>query len=185
MAISVVAADVTGNQALITPFALLAILTTFYFIDSSVLAAKRSDPLLRDSCHWTRLRLLLWPVLAGLVVVSGVESITVPSPSLVEFLLIGSPYFVGLGAGLVALPVAALRSRDATLRGHFKWFGTFAVFLLLFVIVSAPEPPINFGTNSFTPFVILYFEAAFVTMLVAGYSLYRSAKSLAPLNRLS
>jgi hypothetical protein len=185
LTVSIVAADVTGNQTIITPFALITILTTFYFIDSSVLAARRSDPLLRDTLGWTRLRLLLWPTLVVLAVVGGAANITIPNPSFEETVFFSSPYFVALGAGLATLPAAALRSKDITLRGHFRWFGLFALFLLFFVIATIPTSSINFSTSGFTTAVIFDFEAAFVFMFVAGYCLYRSARSLAPMNKLS
>lgn len=187
-AIGVVSADVTGVQSVITPFALLAVLTTFYFIDSSVLAARRSDPLLRDTLHWTKVRYPYWVLIIILALAAAAVSILFPAAlhynSLVFVLFSGIPYLAALGVGLVVLPLSAVRSRDGTLRTHFKWFGLYVVFFFAFVITVSPVPPINFTQSGFTAFTIVDFQAAFASMLAAGYSLYQSAKSLAPLNRL-
>ena len=189
LTIFVVAADVTGVQSIITPFVLVLVLVIFYFIDSSILAARRSDPLLRETLRWTRSRYLLWVLVFFLVAASAAAtelfSDTLQNNSFGFAILTGAPFFAVLGLGLVALPISATRSRDGTLRTHFGWFGLFVAFLLAFVITVAPAPSLNFTTGNFTFFNIADFQVAFVCMIVAGYCLYRSARSLAPLNRIS
>jgi hypothetical protein len=56
-----------------------------------------------------------------------------------------------------------------------KWFATFVVILLIFGAVV----PFFFDTSPVQPWERL------VTFVAAGYCLYRSARSLVPLNRLS
>src|SRR5579864_7773784 len=44
------------------PLTLLEVFT-FYWVDASVLASRRSDPLLRDTFRWRRLRFVLWAII--------------------------------------------------------------------------------------------------------------------------
>ena len=111
-------------------------LLVFYWIDASVLAARRGDPLLRDSFHWRRLRLLLWIVnIAGVaassvgVLYAGFGSIVFPlgilSGALVNNLWL-LPTLATAISGIIVLPTSAFRSRDAAFRTHLKWFALFS-----------------------------------------------------------
>jgi hypothetical protein len=83
-------------------------------------------------------------------------------------------------SGAVILPVAAKRSKDTTLHKHLRWFFVFAIFTVGLVIVArdfGPSPGIA-GTTYAQQLVTL------IAILVGGYALYRSAKSLVPLNKL-
>ena len=183
------AANVTGNQLVLLPFSLAVAVTSFYFIDASTLAARRSDPLLRDTLQWSRVRRYMWALVIFLASVSGLANFLLPAPikysSFEGILFTQSAYVLVFGIGAVVLPLSVLKSRDLTLRKHYRWFGMSLLFLLLFGIVVGPAPPENFlGGTEFTPFVIADFEAAFFCMFMAAYCLYRSARSLAPLNRM-
>jgi hypothetical protein len=149
----------------------------FYYIDASVLAARRSDPLLRNTLFWGRLRIILWTVIIiaiGFVTVlfaflyaTGTPPSDSVNPPLPELLLIISPVFIAGVSGVIFLPFAARRSKDMTLRRHLIWLGL-SVFLSLGL--GGPFFP--------APFPFLF-------DIAAGYCLYRSARSLVPLNRLS
>ncbi len=175
----VVAANVTGNTAANTPVPLLAVFTVFYFIDSTVRAARRSDPILRDTFHWSRLRLFLWPIILLLIALSALGPLLFPVNSPEGIVANGAPYLVGLGTGITVIPVSARRSGDGNLKSHLKWFGLFAGFLLMHRTIESTS-----GSGS-TFIVIVLHQVAFVAFLIAGYCLYQSAKSLAPLNKLS
>jgi len=157
----------------------------FYWIDASMLAARRSDPLLRDTLRWSKLRIVLW----GVVAVSFVSNL---AASLYFLATIGAlPFQNSLGGlpyyawslsnygliilaplvGAIAIPVITYRSKDQALRRHFKWLGLAFVFFVAFFVLL--------GT-----LVSLGIEPV-VTLTGTAYCLYRSAKSLAPLNRLS
>lgn len=156
-------------------------LTLFYWIDASVLASRRSDPLLRDTLYWSKLRIPLWTVnliavgvtfaVLGYAEVNGNVALlnqvalgSLDNPIL-NFLY-GLPVFLGLVCGVVYLSAVSIRSKwDRTLRKHFAWF---ALFLLLTIGIIGPLSLI--GPASF---------------LLAGFALYRSARSLVPLNRIS
>ncbi len=156
----------------------------FYFVDASVLAGRRSDPLLRDTLHWRSLRIFLWPAIiaaqAAVVAVAayfqvgtgGLSSSTAFTINQVRSLL---DWVVDL-AVVVAIPVTALRSKDPRLHAHFAWFGAFFAFVLVLV-------PVGNNLVALPAFV----GQALVGFALLGevYSLYRSTRSLAPLNRLS
>jgi hypothetical protein len=156
-------------------------LTIFYWVDASVLASRRSDPLLRDTLYWSKLRVPLWTVdliavgitfsVIGYAEVAGNVPLlnqlaygNLDNPILSFFY--GLPVILGLVCGVVFLSASAVRSKwDRTLRKHYAWF---ALFLLLTLGILGPLSLL--GPISF---------------LFAGFALYRSAKSLVPLNRVS
>ena len=185
-----VAANVTGDQLVFILFPLAVAITSFYFIDASTQAARRSDPLLRDTLRWSRTRKYIWALVLALAAVSGYGDFGFRTPSNYSspelVVATQSVYFLVFGIGAVVIPLNATRSRDLTLRRHYKWFGIFLISLLLFTIAVAPTPTVNFLTETgFAWFVIADFEIGFFFMFVASYSLYRAAKSLVPLNRLA
>jgi hypothetical protein len=156
-------------------------LTLFYWIDASVLASRRSDPLLRDTLYWSKLRIPLWTVdliavgvtfsVLGYAEINGNVALLNQlafgnlDNAILNFVY-GLPVFLGLVCGVVYLSAVAVRSKwDRTLRKHFTWF---ALFLLLSIGILGPLSLI--GPVSF---------------LLAGFALYRSARSLVPLNRVS
>ncbi len=164
-----------------------ALLIMFYWIDASVLAARRSDPLLRDTLHWTQLRFLVWALNIGpLAIFSSVflylfllnaplESVLDPSLALIGGILVYTPVLATSISGAIFLPISARKSKNMSLSKHLKWFGLFLLVFAFGFTVVAPfasnDPvlgPVGFG----------------VALLVGGYCLYRSARSLAPLNRL-
>ena len=168
-------------------------LGTVYFVDASALASRRSDPLLRDTLHWSKARYAVW----GLQI------------SIVSFILLGTAYSAVTGNHLLADQIAqgnngatsslpakianlawavafgsiamfvpiAIRARSPTLRRHFRWLAIigaitgvfFAGSIALSSIATLDENLILSG----------------VFFLVVGYCLYMSARSLVPLNRIS
>lgn len=162
-------------------------LLTFYWIDASVLAARRSDPLLRDTFHWTRLRFLLWTlIIVG--VVASVIGVVLTGFSSIDFFYTFSggpalwllPTLATAISGIVVVPTIALRSRDAVFRTHLRWFALFEGAVLILILASAAG--IVFITSISASGSSLI---EFATFLGGGYCLYRSARSLVPLNRLS
>jgi len=146
----------------------LPFLTFFYWIDASVVASRRADPLLRDTFHWRRIRLWVWAYLIAMTCLYVVTAIILsdllgvtgsPSTAIVTvaiFSVIGLPFV----AGPILLPVVSRRSADAALRGHLRWFAYFTAFLGL-GLVGIIAIPLWQGLWA-----------------VAGYCLYRSVKSL-------
>lgn len=143
----------------------------FLWIDSTVLIARRSDPLFRDTLRWSKLRYLFWFVtLTGAIgtIISAIQS----------GLSTVAPYGGALFFGAVALLISARRSGDSTLRRHLKWTGL-CVFLLW--LGSQSQDPLSRIISD--PYLV---QSLIYPLVAAGaYSLYRSAKSLVPLGHLT
>ena len=159
----------------------IVLVMTFYFTDSSVLAARKSDPLYRNTFHWRQLRFVVWPVIVISLLALLVLALVSPSSLLVQSggttalftILIFVPLFATFGSALVLLPISGRRSRDQTLRKNLEWFGLFGAALIMFFILGVSAN----GSLGQVSFYLLF--------LVGSYCLYRSTKSLAPLNRLA
>jgi len=153
--------------------------TLFYWIDASVIASRRSDPLLRDTFYWNKLRIPLWIVdllaigvtlsilgyseITGNVTLLNQVNAGTFNNAILNFVS-GFPLVLAIVCGIIYLSAIAVRAKwDKTLRRHFAWFALF--LLLLFGIL---------GNNPAGPIVLL----------CAGFALYKSAKSLVPLNRI-
>lgn len=142
----------------------LVFLGLFYVVDTTARAGRLSDPLLRDTLHWSQVRKVLWMFSVACVV------LTFPISALLNtnvFLIIFT-FFLPLVSGALMFPILARRSGDPTLRRHLGWLGAFFVFFFLSAFFFN-------GT--------LVLSGAF--LVVAGFSLLRSGRSLAPLNRIS
>jgi hypothetical protein len=146
----------------------------FYFIDASVLAGRRSDPLLRDTLHWQKLRIVLWilNILVTTVIIALITYFQLTTGTEPQFMLVYGGYvlvYIIYPVSLVALALAALRSKDKLLRAQVAWFGGFLASVLLIVDFSRV-------TNN---------DAGLILGLILGaYCLFRSARSLVPLNKV-
>jgi hypothetical protein len=154
------------------------LIAIFYWMDASILAARRTDPLLRDTLFWRRLRWVLWGILVlGLVVPSIYQLLTgfdfttlaIFGPLSSFFIL---PYLVVPFTGIVLFAVVSRRSADHALRRQLAWFGVFA-FTQFATIFAA------FGIASFGGLTY------FLGFALASFFLYKSARALVPLNRIS
>jgi len=149
----------------------------YYYIDASIGAARPTDPLFRDTFHWTRVRLALWAYIVGAAIVFSLAAAvdkynygtggTTPA-----FFQAGIPTLIVIFSGAVVLPIAISRSKDKVLRRQLSWFATYMIWLILlvvgpFFISNAPN------------------VAVLVVFLVGAYPLYRSATSLVPLYEFS
>jgi len=162
----------------------LATVTLYYWTDASVRAARRVDPLLRDTFHWSRLRLLLSAlIIVALIyvwasvtydVLNGYTVGATPT-GVVLTILVYVPVSVPLIAAAAVLPIVGLRSKDPVLRRHLLWFGLFAVSLGVITV--------GLGSQLANPLWALLAED--LGVVVGGYCLYRSARSLVPLNKLA
>ncbi len=109
----------------------------FYWLDVSILAAHRSDPLLRDTLHWSKLRIPLWIansftwgtilLLLGIAEITGNVSILYQlNTGNINNVVLGVIYIFPIAiliCGLIFLPAITIRSKwDKTLQRHFMWF---------------------------------------------------------------
>ena len=153
----------------------LFLFIVFYWIDLSFRAARRSDPLLRDSIHWSSLRIVLWPVNflqipVAIYIALAAFGYLPPAGGVVSSVQ-AIPFFATAGSGVALAIVVGRRSADGTLRAQLIWFGLFVFVQFAIITVAA--------VNSFNGAVY------FVGFEFAAFALYKSARSLVPLNMIS
>ena len=175
----------------------VGIIMLFAWIDASTQIARRSDPLLRDSVRWTKIRRPIWALLLisllsawyfaiGHVLGGGSLSTAPALPGLVALLILLMTPFL---TGVVTIPTSAARSGDPVFRRHLKWF---SVTMVAFVTIA-----FYFGALLLSGTAYGYLDLLravlnqpaqtvflFTLGLVLAYSLYRSVQSLAPINKL-
>jgi hypothetical protein len=181
------------------------ILVVFAFLDSTIPVLRRSDPLFRSILHWRKLRIAIWCVLAFTTIFASYASIYLPAcfstantPACVNSAMSNSNWasaVLGFWGGLfwvdaslvlilgaVGLLIGAKRSSDAVLRQSLKWLGVGLLCVPGLVLVSTVEAILGVSYyDMIYSYGILPWNALAILL---GYALYRSARSLAPLNRL-
>jgi len=188
-------------------------LVIFYWIDSTVLASRRADPLGREVLHWTQVRKVCWTLMVGaplllLSIVAYARLIGVKvaevSATILVMLSILTPFIVVAGVGVVFLLVIIRRARDRAFRSHVFWFLLFvaaaALSFLTTLATYAVLPPYAFGCPFWfihqngmcipaanLPFTVVatYLigeSLVYASLVAAGFFLYRSSRSLVPMN---
>lgn len=139
----------------------------YYYIDASIVAARPTDPLFRDTLHWTRARLAFWAYNIGAAIVFPIAAAdnvyNYASGGLPAFFQAEIPFLIIIFSGAVVLPIAIRKSKDRVLKKQLTWFFVWFVLFLLSLISSAP------------------LLIALVVSLAGAYPLHRSATSLVPL----
>ena len=169
-----------NNNPLFPPFLLSAFITMFYWVDASIRAGRRSDPILRDTFHWRLLRLPLWAlilVFPGVTIISQLFALELYT--MIVGYTVALVFLIPTLSGALLLPVVATRSRDFTLRRHLQWFALFPITLLVLFITYFTLYAFGLG------FTDTWFTLSSLINFVGGYFLYRSARSLVPLSKLS
>jgi hypothetical protein len=162
----------------------LPFIMIFYWVDASVLAARLTDPLLRDTLHWSRVRFLIWTINISAVVFTfsyffyQFEIVAVPiNPPLFLLAIFLTPAYVSVGSGAIVLLVAVRRTADRTLRRHLEWFGFYLAFI--FVFGGLIGNGLAIYSVEWSNLVSGAANAA------AAFFLYKSARSLIPLYSFS
>lgn len=160
----------------------------FAFIDSTVRVARRSDPLLRTVLRWEKLRIVLWIdeialaiLLASMFDPSIIASINPAVGGLLFIILISIPYI----GGTPALLIGARRSRDPVLRRSLKWLGVFFLFFLGYLLEFGIIQLIIPGISQFELYYSYTAIPGGIIGILGAYAIYKSARSLAPINRMS
>jgi hypothetical protein len=148
----------------------------FGWIDSNVRVARRSDPLRRNTLHWTKLRIFIWAILTialvgGLVsaFIGDIYNLSSPAGAFLE-----SPFIPASAFGIVALAVSHRRINDVTLKRHIRWLVFFVLILLLVIRL------LEYSSSLFS-------TVDLITMLLlacGAYFLYIAARSLSQLDHL-
>ncbi len=138
--------------------------------------ARHSDPLNRNTFHWKKVRIII-RVFTFLTTAGSLFSVIYlrinffPSPGGAGGAFVSGPFGWVL-LGFFALLLSYRRSGDFILRNHLKWFGLFLFLLFLIdTVLSAPLASFRLGDE--------------VLLAIDAYFLYRGAKSLAPVNKIS
>jgi uncharacterized membrane protein YhaH (DUF805 family) len=157
----------------------------FEWADSNIRVGRRSDPLLRNTFHWSIVGKIFWTILLSLLAITFIAnfvSALEPQNNLASNLS-GLSYFLFVllpfCTAVPALFLSAKRSGDKTFRKSAEWFGFALLFLVLAVgVVSLIWGNSNIPLNSFSVLLLL-------PLTGMSYSLYKCSRSLVPLNRIS
>lgn len=164
-----------------------------YWVDSSILTARRSDPLYRDTLHWSVVRKVLWGeaffALLGVLLLSlsfpppaQGPAVTSPQPpqwlDMLFTVMFFAPIYTAAVSAVVAIPVAARRCRDMVFRRHLEWFFVFVAiqFVLAGVVGQFFQDP------SGNPSALSSLIDA-IGILVGLYPLLLSVRRLLPIYR--
>ena len=153
-------------------------LVLFAFVDSTVPVARRSDPLLRNILHWGRVRFAAWTALALVEIYGAYGEIT--SSNTGSTVVLGLLLLTVIGAP--PMLIGARRSTSPNLRGTLKWFGLGLLATLGLPLVTIAEVLVGVP-STVGPLAYAQIPYNAVAMLF-GYAMYRSVRSLAPINRL-
>jgi hypothetical protein len=159
----------------------------FGWIDSSVRVARRSDPLRRNTLHWTKLRIFIWAILT-IALVGGLVSAFVgdindlSSPAGLGGAFLESPFTPAAAFGIVVLAVSHRRINDVTLKRHIKWL-VFFVLILLFATRLFQQTPTQFLLEYPSSLSTVGFIGALL-LACGAYFLYMAARSLSQLDHL-
>jgi hypothetical protein len=161
-------------------FAIAAFVVIFGWMDASIRVARRSDPLHRNTLHWTGLRYFIvvatiFALFFNLIgpIFFAAQQQNSPSAPVGGFSVLGT-----IGAALllggIALIVSARRSGDTILQRHLRWFGAFIILLFLTSEAEKDVLPHIIPQDLFL-FAIINYTLYWISSLL----LYESARSLA------
>ena len=157
-------APTSGPGQVLGPLVLFGLyLALFYTVDTFARVARRSDPLLRDTLHWNKVRGVVWAL--DLLAIAYVVAFGIVTSQ--ETMVFIFPIVIPLVSGVLLISANLRRTRDPALRRHLTWLGPF--FLLSFVAFF-----IAFGSAPLSG----------LAWIAAAFCLYKSARSLVPLNRM-
>ncbi len=163
-----------------------ATLIFLYWVDSSILASRRSDPLDRDTFRWSKVRIVIWIAAVSLMVITlGTASFftetnpgNIPDFLNLFFLVVFPlPIFLAAISGVIIIPIASRRSRDLTLRKHLQWF---FLFIAIQLVLQGGIIMIFFSSD----FAVANLLDG-IALLIGFYPLYQSVKRLVPLYTFS
>jgi hypothetical protein len=143
----------------------------FFWVDSTIHIARRSDPLFRDTLRWSKLRYVFWIVTIGGAIGAFITSITSGFVS-------ATPFGGALLFGAIALLLSGRRSADVTLRGHLRWTG-----LCIFIEWLVGQTVQTLSQRLTDPYLAQ--SLTWPIVLAGAYCLYRGARSLAPVGHMA
>jgi hypothetical protein len=161
--------NVTLGRGIIgTSLGTLVVVVLAYWIDVSIRATQRSDPLLRDPLQWKYVRWILWGMVFVFEIVSEALILLLPNSAITQSIVFahggGATILMAIFCGIVYIPLSLRISPDKSARAHFEWFVLFlaSIFIGFFVIGGLTRAEIGLG----------------LAILFGSYCLYRSARAL-------
>jgi hypothetical protein len=159
----------------------LVVVAISYWVDISIRATQRSDPLLRDPLQWKYVRWFLWVMVLVFEVVAETLTIFFPNSTIANSILKtgggGATIALAILCGIVYIPLSLRLSPDKSIRPHFTWFILFLVSIIVgfFFINSVAYIDCTscYSTGFGTGLAILF----------GSYCIYRSAKALGRLQQ--
>jgi hypothetical protein len=164
----------------------------FSWIDGSIRVARNSDPIRRDTFHWSKTRLVIWALIIVDIFILGALYRMVELEGQNLAIIANIPFLaLFLAIFLIASPalfVASRRSKDPTLHRNLRWFALFVVFVLFYTEFGYFSYVLSSSSGSAGAYsLISSLIELIITVLpiIGAFSLYRSARSLAPIRSLS
>jgi hypothetical protein len=181
------------------PLQLAGFLMLLYWVDSTILANRRSDPLLRDTLKWNKIRFLFWAlaIYASITILAYLMYSEITQDSLYLNQLFSN---IGSGTGsqnpilgisvallygplffiicLLYIPAMAIRSRrNLSVIRYLKWASVAIVVFFVIAVFFEPPGPIPFTYSDDIVLLVMYPLVSFL--------LYKSVRSLIPVSRIS
>jgi magnesium-transporting ATPase (P-type) len=163
------------------------------FVDATAQVSRRADPLLRDTIHWSKVRYVFWIIQifnVSFILLALTFSYAFANPALLNQIILGNngvsirsslPAFITNLAwavsfvSLVVFVPIATRAKDPLLRNHIKWLAITAGVLFVVLVIFSGLIPSGFYSLVVTA----------IGFVLVGYCLYRSARALVPINKIS
>jgi hypothetical protein len=140
-------------------------LTIIYWLDVSIRAAQRNDPLMRDPLRWRYVRWLLWGF--SIIEIPLTQLYTwFPNSSIIVQLANDAYLFwmaIVIVSGAVYLPLSLHNTPDVSSKAHFKWIVLFLVSIFIGAFVINP---------------VAVGGGIAIGILFGSYCIYRSARAL-------
>jgi hypothetical protein len=161
-----------------------------YWVDSSILTARRSDPLDRDTFHWSFLRRIIWVGAVGAFCFVSLVSLVLPPPGVgsqappPEWLndtftvVFFFPVYTAAISAVLVIPVAARRCKDLVFRRHLEWF---FLFVAIQLVLAGGVGQLFQNPGGSSTAISSFLDG--VGILVGFYPLYMSVRRLVPLYR--
>jgi hypothetical protein len=136
-----------------------------YWIDASIRATQRTDPLSRDPLKWNYVRWVLWGLVLAFTIFGTILSFIIPNPNVSALLYNAAtlPLLLAVPSGIVYISISLTKSGDKHARYHFGWF---VLFLASIFVGWGIINPVSVGGG------------LAIGVLFGSYCLYRSARAL-------
>ena len=158
-----------------------------YWVDTSIIASRRSDPLYRDTFRWSAARRIIWATAVAGFSVNVIIGLVLPPEAgnsipdwvgLVLYALFLFPIYSGAISAVAVIPVAARRCKDLVFRKHLEYF---FIFIAIELVIAGVIGPFFQNPNGNATSMSQIIDA--IGVLIGFYPLLVSVRRLVPLYR--